>query len=410
MLLGAAAVSLRGRLPTIDLAFQYDAGALKSTLAARPVLSIEIKYNRARLNAILARLYAPPIDAKGGPKPPEAVSVASPAAGTGSEARPALSADPETGAARATAATPDGGVSVDFSRIAPDGTSVLAGRAAPGSSVTVFEKDKPIGTVTAGPDGEWSLSTEHRFSSDAPEDTLRAVEGTPKAQTPPVVAKAEVGTETPSTEPADRVGPSKKNEVPAVGEAKTELAEPPAQSPAARLVSEFERTVRTAREEARSAAGTVQEKAANPRGANVSVSPKLEDATESLAPVQADRDQPPAPEIIPVPMQFVYREATLTDDGRHAFSLLLEYVKIKNFGAVTLSGHADERGGPDYNMDLSRERLEAIERLLRAGGYGGKIELLPKGESEPFSGVDRTHLPLEELMQLDRRVELRVAQ
>jgi Outer membrane protein and related peptidoglycan-associated (lipo)proteins len=90
--------------------------------------------------------------------------------------------------------------------------------------------------------------------------------------------------------------------------------------------------------------------------------------------------------------------------------LLLEYLKLKNFSAVTLSGHADERGTPDYNKELSRERLETIVRLLRQGGYDGKVELLPKGESEPYTGVDRTRFNLEDLMQLDRRVELRVAQ
>jgi outer membrane protein OmpA-like peptidoglycan-associated protein len=82
---------------------------------------------------------------------------------------------------------------------------------------------------------------------------------------------------------------------------------------------------------------------------------------------------------------------------------------LKKFGAVTLSGHADERGSPDYNMELSRQRLDTILRLLRDGGYQGKIDLLPKGATEPFRGVDRTRYPREELMQLDRRVELRVA-
>jgi hypothetical protein len=59
-------------------------------------------------------------------------------------------------------------------------------------------------------------------------------------------------------------------------------------------------------------------------------------------------------------------------------------------------------------MSLSRARLAAIVRLLRNGGYKGRIELVARGEDEPFSGVDRTRLPQDEVMQLDRRVELRV--
>ena len=112
---------------------------------------------------------------------------------------------------------------------------------------------------------------------------------------------------------------------------------------------------------------------------------------------------------IPVPITFVYNEATLTDDGRRAAALLLEYVTLKRFSAVDLSGHADERGTQEYNMDLSRERLETVLRALRDGGFKGKVDLLPQGKSEPYTGVDRSKYAHDDLMQLDRRVELRVA-
>ncbi len=107
-------------------------------------------------------------------------------------------------------------------------------------------------------------------------------------------------------------------------------------------------------------------------------------------------------------MTFVYNEATLTPEGRRATGLLLEYLNLKKFDVVTLSGHADERGLPNYNMELSRKRLLVILHLLRDGGYQGKLELLPKGSTEPYMGVDRSQYPYEQLMQLDRRVELRV--
>ncbi len=38
----------------------------------------------------------------------------------------------------------------------------------------------------------------------------------------------------------------------------------------------------------------------------------------------------------------------------------------------------------------------------------GELDLVPKGKSEPFSGVDRSKFSGEALYQLDRRVELRV--
>ena len=88
---------------------------------------------------------------------------------------------------------------------------------------------------------------------------------------------------------------------------------------------------------------------------------------------------------------------------------MLEYVNLKRFGTIALSGHADERGSHAYNVELSRQRLLTIEHVLRDGGYKGRIELLPKGSSEPFTGIVRSQFAREELMQLDRRVELRVA-
>jgi outer membrane protein OmpA-like peptidoglycan-associated protein len=60
-------------------------------------------------------------------------------------------------------------------------------------------------------------------------------------------------------------------------------------------------------------------------------------------------------DVIPVPIMFVYNEATLTTDGRRAADLLLEYLTLKRLNSVELSGHADERGSDDYNFEPSRK-------------------------------------------------------
>ena len=52
--------------------------------------------------------------------------------------------------------------------------------------------------------------------------------------------------------------------------------------------------------------------------------------------------------------------------------------------------------------------IEAVERYLQAGGFTGTLNLIPKGKSEPFMGIDRTKYAGEALYQLDRRVELRL--
>jgi outer membrane protein OmpA-like peptidoglycan-associated protein len=103
---------------------------------------------------------------------------------------------------------------------------------------------------------------------------------------------------------------------------------------------------------------------------------------------------------------FVYNEATLTTDGRKAAALLLEYLQLKRFPRITLTGHADERGSEELNLVLSRERLDTVARFLREGGYAGQLELVPKGKGEPYKGVVRGDFSQEDLWQLDRRVEL----
>ena len=109
---------------------------------------------------------------------------------------------------------------------------------------------------------------------------------------------------------------------------------------------------------------------------------------------------------VPVPITFIFDEANLTEDGHKAAGLLLEYLKLKHFKKVSLTGHADERGTPEFNMELSRQRLDTIAKYLRENGYTGELELIPKGETEPFMGVVRSEYSQEDLWQLDRRVEL----
>ena len=285
------------------------------------------------------------------------------------------------------------GIALDIARISPNGASVFAGRTTPFAIVTVRENATAVATTTANAAGDWSLVTEHKFASANPQINLSIGDG------------SEIKT---SDAPAalDSISPPSRQEVPAA-----------TASPSVRLLKEFEGVVATAREEAKqrdSAASSAKDGAVKgPASTTPSVEVETRPQPQSAKGSQSSEFGPDSSQSLstttPVPMTFVYDEATLTTEGRRATHLLLEYLILKKFGAVTLSGHADERGSPDYNMELSRQRLDTILRLLRDGGYQGKIDLLPKGATEPFRGVDRTRYPREELMQLDRRVELRVA-
>ena len=114
-----------------------------------------------------------------------------------------------------------------------------------------------------------------------------------------------------------------------------------------------------------------------------------------------------SPGQLPRPITFVYDQTTFTAEGRRAARMLAEYLRTRRQRPVTLTGHADERGSDSYNMELSRQRLEAVARYLRESGVTNELELLPKGRSEPFAGADRRLIAREDALQLDRRVELR---
>ncbi|MBY0561865.1 OmpA family protein [Hyphomicrobium sp.] len=317
---------------------------------------------------------------------------------------PATTAAKETGASDAPSRqTPtqknSDAPALTIARIASNGPSVFGGTAAPFSNVTVLDGSTRIGTATANDRGDWSIVTEYQFANSSPNISLR-VEANPETA-------AATASEPPKTAPPPPLTASGH------------------ETPATQLLKKFEGVVAAAREESTHQTTAVTPSATSEQGraadvqsshpteAQASQSPVTQPLLSPASPPAQSASQPPLSQMtattIPVPITFVYNEATLTPEGRSAATLLLEFLKLKKFASVILSGHADERGLPDYNMELSHERLVAIEHVLRNGGYQGKLQLVPKGATEPFTGVDRSKYPLEELYQLDRRVELRVA-
>lgn len=396
--LGGVALEVGHELPAYRFELHYNRALLSRWLNAVPRAAITLHTNMAFLDTFLGRLgmaerkHLSPPD----PAPAREVAAARPdnapveaAKKTAGEVpaqdqAPAKSADQDAPVeqtqseeVKAAATLPD----IEISRLGIGAPSVFAGRAAPGSAVTLFEDATPFASAVANDDGEWSLATEHQFGSPDAQISVRA-----GALMPPPPA--------PDPPRAPEAGDTPKPTV------------------AQGLLKDFEDAVAVARSE-QEEAGRASPVAPSP--------PEIKPATaeeSSTAQITAERDEaqtvpreaPPPATVIPLPMQFHYNEARLTEDGEHAVSLLLEYLKLKDSHKVRLTGHADERGSPEFNLKLSEERLATIERELRRGGYQGEIDLVAKGESEPFRGVDRTRMSADEVMQLDRRVELRIAE
>lgn len=255
------------------------------------------------------------------------------------------------------------GLKIEFARIDAEGASVIGGRAPAGSRVSVHANGETVAVVTASEDGQWSVIVTRAFrpggldlkATSEVSDTAAALESsTVTVQVPKGSGVAELASVEQKARP---------------------ILPPRAPEAESRAISEFAAMVERAR-------------SSNEQGGSAK----------------------PETGIVPVPITFVTGAATMTAEGARAAQLLAEYVRIMKPHTITLSGHADVRGGDDYNLDLSRRRLETIRSFLRETGYVGELALQAKGKSEPYQGIDRRTASVQEVYQADRRVELRLAE
>ncbi len=253
----------------------------------------------------------------------------------------------------------------DVARLDAEGASVFAGRAAPNQRVTILIDGREFATTLADSDGNWAIAIERSIPPGRIELALVATGPEPGRSNRGQVVHVNVAASKVATaERKDRVAPPTARPV---------LPKAAELDPKAALKN-FEAFVDRAR------AAAVEDPA-------------------SLSAVQSS---------VPVPITFLMGKADMTADGGIAAQLLADYLRIIKPRSIALTGHADSRGADSYNMDLSLKRLVAIEQFLRASGYGGEQKLIPLGEHAPYRKIDRTKLTLDEIYQVDRRVELQV--
>lgn len=316
---------------------------------------------------------------------------------------------PQVSDARRSADPPVRQPSIDVARLDPQGSSVIAGLARPGEAVTVLADGKPFAVVTADANGEWVVITSHKFDSDDP--TLEVRPGAMKLpRTVTAAASPATASERPDVK-MQRTAATVTRRMMRNLERLADDAEATVIKPERPVVGAQSavagQTLSPASDSAADgfgSAGTPSTTSASRTDAGAARVASRALSTAS----QEDRATSTAsvPATLPVPVQFVYREPVFTPEGEKAAELLLRYFKLKGFKKVALSGHADERGSHEANMELSKARLDHLARYLRDGGFEGELELVPKGENEKFTGVDRSEYPVEELWQLDRRVEV----
>ena len=98
---------------------------------------------------------------------------------------------------------------------------------------------------------------------------------------------------------------------------------------------------------------------------------------------------------------FDYDQSAIREDGAAALRAKVEILLARSTVRLRIDAHADERGGPEYNLSLARERGDAVLAFfVEAGLDARRFTLVAHGEENPLvQGAN------EEAWALNRRVQ-----
>jgi peptidoglycan-associated lipoprotein len=99
---------------------------------------------------------------------------------------------------------------------------------------------------------------------------------------------------------------------------------------------------------------------------------------------------------------FVYDSSDVQPDFIPVINAHAAYLVAHPNQKLTLEGHADERGSPEYNIALGDQRAKAVAGMMKAQGVSdGQLTLVSYGEEKPaVFGSD------ESSYERNRRVEI----
>jgi peptidoglycan-associated lipoprotein len=81
---------------------------------------------------------------------------------------------------------------------------------------------------------------------------------------------------------------------------------------------------------------------------------------------------------------FAFDESALTDDSRAKLSRNADLLKAQARLNLTIEGHCDERGTPEYNLALGERRASAVKSYLGSLGVGAdRTRTLSYGSERP---------------------------
>lgn len=111
---------------------------------------------------------------------------------------------------------------------------------------------------------------------------------------------------------------------------------------------------------------------------------------------------------------FDFDKAVLRERGKNLLSDLSDKLQGADYEAITVTGHTDWLGTPNYNKKLSEKRAAAVKTyLVEQGVPSDKIQMEGMGETQPEVPMAQCNgLRGDQLiacLQPDRRVEIEVA-
>ncbi|EEW11519.1 peptidoglycan-associated lipoprotein Pal [Vibrio mimicus] len=82
---------------------------------------------------------------------------------------------------------------------------------------------------------------------------------------------------------------------------------------------------------------------------------------------------------------FAFDNATIASDYEAMLAAHAAYLVKNPSLKVTIEGHADERGTPEYNIALGERRAQAVAKYLEAlGVQSGQVSIVSYGEEKPL--------------------------
>ena len=102
-------------------------------------------------------------------------------------------------------------------------------------------------------------------------------------------------------------------------------------------------------------------------------------------------------------IEFESNSTTMLPRGSATLDRLIPLLRRAPHTAIEIGGHTDKYGEPDYNLELSRRRAEAVRHYFISHGLTNQFTAVGYGASRPLS-VPQTRAGL----QQNRRIELRV--